>query len=439
MANPSVSSSPKMKSTLSLFDVVCIIVGVIVGSGIFQTPPMIAGWVGTPVMILFVWFLGGFLSLVGALCYAELATTYPREGGDYWYLNRAYGGWAGFLFAWAKLLVIRTGSIASISYILANYATELYAFPHSTLIYALSAVILLTLVNCLGIREGKYTQDILTVAKIIGLIGIFIVAIFVRSPNPQPMQDFELTAGGFFLALIFVQFTYGGWNECAYVAAEVRNPKKNILRSLVLGTVLVTVIYLLLNAAFIYALGVEKLANSEAVAADVFSLWLGPLGARLVSALVVISTLGAVNGYILTGARISYALGSEHKIFSFMGYWNERHGTPIVALITQGVIVSILVCSGRFEVLIKYTTPAHWFFFLMTGVSLFILRYKDKDIERPYRVFLYPITPIIFILSCAMLFYSGLNYAGTTALIGFVIVLAGLPVYYFSNWLAKKS
>jgi amino acid transporter len=174
------------------------------------------------------------------------------------------------------------------------------------------------------------------------------------------------------------------------------------------------------------------------VASDVLTRAWGSTGGRIVSALIMISTLGAVNGYVLTGARIYYAMGSEHALFSFMGGWHERSGTPIPALLTQGVITTVLVLSGQFETLIMYTTPAHWLFFVLTGISLFILRRKDRDLIRPYRVTGYPLTPILFIASSAMLTYSGLNYAGTSAIIGFLIVLAGLPFYFLSEALEKK-
>ncbi|MGI6454374.1 MAG: APC family permease [bacterium] len=427
-----------LKGTLSLFDVVCIIVGVIVGTGIFMTPPLIAGYLSSGSWILFLWFLGGLFSLIGALCYAELATTYPKAGGDYWYLTRAYGNWSGFLFAWTKLWVTGTGSIAAISYIVGEYATALLPFQYSNIIYSLIAVIGCTVINCLGIQQGKITQNILTIAKVIGLILVFLVAFLLESPENAAPPSFELTFGSFFMALIFVQFTFGGWNECAYIAAEVKNPSRNIVRSLVIGLFTVTTIYLLVNAAFIHALGVQGLAQSEAVAADVFIRFWGSTGGRIVSALILISALGAVNGYVLTGARIYYTMGHEHALFSFMGKWNDRLQTPIRALIVQGLITSVLVLSGQFEALIRYTTPAHWMFFVLTGISLFILRYRDSDIVRPYRVHFYPVTPIIFILSSGALFYSGLNYAGLSAIIGFLIVLAGLPFYFLSEKMEKR-
>ncbi len=382
---------------------------------------------------------GGALALVGSLCYAELATTYPRAGGDYWYLNRAYGSWAGFLFAWSKLLVIQTGSIAAIAYVAAAYASELYAFPHSQLVYALVAVIGCTIINCLGIREGKTTQNILTSAKVLGLVGITAVALFWRSPetNAEPLVR-EIGIGTFFIALIFVEFTYGGWNECAYIAAEVRSREKNILRSLVIGIFAVTLIYVAINAAFLWTLGAKGLSESEAAASDVLSLWFGPVGARLVSALVVVSALGAVNGYILTTARIGYALGTQHAPFAMMGKWNERLSTPTYALIAQGIVICILICSGKFEDLVMYTTPAHWTFCLMTAVALILLRYKDRDVDRPYRVHLYPIVPLIFIIYCAGMVYSGLNYAGRSSVVGFLIVFAGIPVYFLSNAFSKR-
>lgn len=419
-----------------MFDVASLIVGVIIGSGIFVLPSMVAGNAQTGEWILLAWLFGGALSFIGALCYAELATTYPHMGGDYWYLRFAYGRWAGFLLAWSKLWVIETGAIAVLANVFGIYATQLYAFPYSTAVYAAGAAIGCTIINCLGVTLSKTAQNLLTSAKVLGLIGVFLVALLVENPTPAtPVEGL----GSFRMALIFVLFAYGGWNECANIAAEVRDLKRNILRSLLLGLSVVTGVYLLLNASFLHALGPGGLAKSEAVAADVMSLWLGPTGARVVSALIVISTLGAVNGYIFTGARIYYALGTDHALFSLLGRWNPRFDVPINALLAECVIVCLLIFSGRFEDLVMYTTPAFWLFFTLTGISLFVLRYKDPDRERPYRVHFYPITPLLFIATCAMMFHSGLAYAGRYAFAGFLIVLAGLPFYFLSEWMGRKT
>ena len=298
---------------LTLFDSTCLIVGIIVGAGIYQTAPDVARGVGGAWGVLAIWLCGGALSLCGALGYAELATAYPREGGDYVYLGRAYGRWAGFLFGWAQLSVVRPGDIAVMAFVFGTYARSLYEpFAGSELFYAVAAVVLLTVINALGVREGKWTQNLLTILKLLGLLAIVGVA-FVGTPAPaarEPAGPLPVS-----LALILVLFTFGGWNEMAYVAAEVKDSRRNIVRALVIGTAAVTVLYLLVNAAFLHSLGYAGLTQSRAVAADTVAAVFPETGRRLISALICVSALGALNGLIFTGARISYAMGAEHRVF----------------------------------------------------------------------------------------------------------------------------
>ncbi|HOL96746.1 MAG TPA: amino acid permease [bacterium] len=441
------SAAIHLPKSFGVFDLVSIFVGIIIGSAIYQTPSTIAGILGSPVWIMVVWMLGGLLSFLGALVYAELASTYPREGGDYFFLHHAYGPWAGFLYAWGRMVVIHTGNIASMAYIAGNYGTGLAAFPHSQTVYALAAVILLTGINCLGIRQGKWTQNLLTSTKVIGLVGVIAVALFVRAAPAEAIEPVAseggITFGGLFMALIFVQFTFGGWSDCAFVASEVKNPERNILRSLLLGMALVTAIYLLVNVALMLALGVSGMAASHSVMADVLNLGFGRTGAGLLSALVILSALGSVNGMILTGARIFHAFGTDHTLFRFLGHWDQKKGAPLVAFLVQGIISAVMVLLGSFESLIIYTTAAHWIFLSGVGASLFVFRYREPGVTRPYRVHLYPFIPILYIASCLMLVYSSLTYANTVApygaLIGFLLVLSGLPFYWLSNFYQESK
>jgi amino acid transporter len=248
--------------------------------------------------------------------------------------------------------------------------------------------------------------------------------------------------GSFALAMIFILWTYGGWNETAYVAAEIKDPQRNIPRALLLGTGLVTLIYLVINAASLYGLGFEKIRSSQAVAADILSVSFGNSGATLMVILVAVSALGAVSGQIFTGARIGYALGRDHSALSLLGSWSERFGTPSWALFVQGVItlVLIVVFGSRegFETLIKYTAAVFWFFFFLTGLSVFVLRRKDRERPRPYRVIGYPLTPLIFCLSSLYMLYGSLSYAPQESLWGGMILLAGLPLYWLSSKRANK-
>jgi APA family basic amino acid/polyamine antiporter len=426
------------KRQLTLFDSTSIIVGIIIGAGIYEATPTIAAAAGSSAMLLGVWLLGAFLSLVGALCYAELGTAYPREGGDYVYLTRAFGRPLGFLFAWAQLWVVRPGSIGAMAYIFARYANQLVPLggnwvtanaelpplteAQALLVYALASILILSFINILGVREGKWTQNILTTTKVIGLLIVFAIGLWVVVPNGQPapvaLAAEDSSQTNFKLAMIFVLFAYGGWNEMAYVAAEVRNPQRNILNALILGTVAVGVVYLLVTLAFLHALGYQGVAESQAVAAEVLKPALGDWGARFISALICISALGAVNGQIFTGARIYYAMGKDHRLYAKLGQWSARFGTPVWSLVIQALITAVLVVGfglteNGFESMVKFTTPVFWFFLLLVGVGLFVLRYREPDVARPYRVPGYPITPILFCLSSLFMVYSSLAYAVT--------------------------
>lgn len=434
-------SAPKKE--LSLFDSTCIIVGIIIGVGIYQVAPDVAKgaycWWG----ILVIWLIGGLLSLFGAMGYAELATAYPQEGGDYVYLSRAYGRWAGYLFGWIQLAIVRPGDIAVIAFAFAMYARTIYdpfagsLIPYSQRIYAGAAVAILTGINILGVKGGKWTQNILTTVKVLGLLAIVGVAVVAPqgSPAVETFEPFPVS-----LALIFVLFTFGGWNEMAYVAAEVKNPRRNIVRALVLGSTVVIVLYLLMNGAFLYTLGYEGLATSKAAATDCVLKIFPETGGRLISVLVCISALGAVNGLIFTGARISYALGAEHRCFSILGRWHGRTGTPIWALSVQGAIsVALIIIFGSFVDVILYTAIAVYSFYLATSLSVIVLRYKEPKAERPYRVTGYPITTLIFCAVCVFLIYSAVSYAWNEKRGSLILLLVILLVGAFLYWLTEIS
>ena len=425
------------KKELSVFDSTCIIVGIMIGAGIYETAPTIAACMGSWISMLGVWLAGGLLALTGALCYAELATTYPHEGGDYVYLGRAYGNWAGYLFGWCQLAVIRPGDIALMAFIFSRYAQQIFQFTHSGLIYATSIIILLTVINVVGVRQGKWTQNFLTVIKALGLLAIIVVGILAPDVPPS-VQSGTFTIGGLKLAIILVLFTYGGWNEMAYVAAEVRRPRRNIIRALVIGTTAVTVLYVLVNGAFLHALGYVRMAASEAVAVETIATVFPKTAARAISILICISTLGAVNGLIFTGARISYAMGAKHTLFRGIGRWNHYFGTPMWALIAQACLSLVIVLiAGSFIDTILYTAPAVWLFFLATGFSVFVLRHKNPEILRPYKITGYPVTPIIFCTCSVFMFYSCMSYAFMKNPVGLLIsasvLLAGVLVYWLTD------
>jgi len=444
---------------LNLFDSTCIIVGIIVGAGIYRTAPNVAAGAGSAGGVLLFWAVGGLLSLFGAFAYAELASAYPRQGGDYVYLTRAYGRPAGFMFGWTQLAVVRPGDIAGMAFIFAIYAQSVYnplagvlpaapgelpleefsletfferlVTPDVLRIYAVGAVLVLTLINVWGVRQGKWTQNLLTVVKILGLLAI--VAVAFVAPRGEPIM---LPATSFppEIALIFVLFTFGGWNEMAYVAAEVKNPGRNIVRALVLGTLAVTALYLLVNWAFIYALGYNGLRSSDAVAVHVVQKAFPHIGFRLVGALVCISALGAVNGLIFTGARISYAVGAEHRAFRGLGRWDPKRETPARALLLQGALaILLIVVLSSFVDAIIYTAAAVYLFYLATNLAVIVLRFKEPNAERPYRVTGYPVTTLVFSAVCGFLIYGAFNYKPLISSIALGIILLGLPIYWLTS------
>jgi len=439
---------------LTLFDSTSIIVGIIIGAGIYESTPLIAQNVPGVYGLLGAWLLGGFLSFVGALCYAELATAYPRAGGDFVYLTRSFDRPIGFLFAWAQLWVVRPGSIGAMAFIFARYADHLVplrigqADSNGLLVYAAGSVLVLSVINLLGVKQGKWTQNILTTAKVLGLLLVAVVGLFfsATSSTPPPAASAEPSSPSFGLAMIFVLFAFGGWNEMAYVGAEVRDPKKNILRALTLGTVAVAAIYILLTLAFLHALGLEGVRNSEAVAAEVLDLGLGGWGDRLISVLICISALGAINGQIFTGARIYYAMGKEHPLFAVLGQWNARLGTPVWSLVVQGAITLAVIlgfgwmgADEGFKRMVIFTTPVFWIFLVMVGQSLFVLRRHEPHTPRPYRVPLYPIPPILLCLSSLYMVFTSVDYAlkpdyrSYEAFWSIGLLLAGMIMCFFDR------
>lgn len=422
------------RPALRFVDAVAITVGIVIGAGIFRTPQLVAANSSSRAGVLLAWAAGGLVSLVGALCYAELATTYPHAGGDYHYLTRAFGRRLSFLFAWARMSVIQTGSIALLSFVFGDYMSQLLPLgEYSSALYAALTVVALTGLNITGVRQGTMTQNLLTIVEVLGVLLIIGVAL-TAAPAAAPAIVAEGAGGAssasFGLVMVFVLLTYGGWNEAVYVSAELRGGRRQIALALIVSILIITTLYLLVNYAYLYALGLEGTAKSETIAADVMRRGIGESGAILISVLVAVSALTSANATVLTGARTNYALGRDFSPFAFLGKWNERAGTPTNALIVQGAVALLLVILGAwtrkgFETIVEYTAPVFWFFFLLTGISLFVLRRKEPDVLRPFRVPLYPLTPLVFCLTSAYLLYSSLAYTGVGALVGLAVLAAG--------------
>lgn len=430
---------------LGLWDAVSIIIGIVIGAGIYETPPLILANVSSPAAALGAWLAGGALSLVGAACYAELASTYPRSGGDYVYLSRAFGPLAGFLFGWAQLSVILTGSIGMMAYVFSDYTVALTGAPAGHgMWWAAAAVLALTLLHVFGVSLGTRAQNLLTGAKILGVLSVVAAGAWLEWQREAPRAALAPTSSGasFGLAMVLVLYTFGGWNDAAFVAAEVRERRKNLPRALLGGTLAVTLIYVLMNAAFLVALGFDAARSSRAIARDVFVSAFGAGGGAAISVLVMISALGAASALIFTGSRLHAALGRDYSILSRLGAWHPRLGSPALALLAQFAITLILIGvagsgfgrrHGGFDALLSATAPVFWSFFLLTGLALFRLRRRDPQRARPFRVPLYPVTPLLFCATCAYMLYSSIDYAGTLTLLGLVPLVAGIPLYFASK------
>lgn len=437
------SAQTKPAKTLSTFDVVAIVVGVVIGASVFRTPSLVAESIGSAGGVLLVWLLGAGVSLIGALCYGELATAYPHAGGDYHYLHRAFGGRLAFLFAWARMVVIQTGSIALLAFVFGDYASQLWDLgAFSSARYAAGAIVVLTGLNAVGVRLGKGAQRWLTAATIGGLLVVAAVGLFM-APEPASFEGMMRLEGGglqegFGMAMVFVLLTYGGWNEAAYVSAELRDIRRNMIRALLISLGLIGMLYLLVNLAFLRGLGLEGMSGTDAVAADLMRTAFGEPGAQVLSLLVAAAALSSTNATIFTGARTNFALGRDFALFAFLGRWRPRAETPANALFVQGGIALALVGVGAatrqgFEAMVDYTAPVFWFFFFLTGCALFVLRWKEPAVPRPFRVPLYPLTPLAFCAASLYMLWSSIAYTGIGALLGVAVLLAGIPLVLLSR------
>jgi amino acid transporter len=359
----------------------------------------------------------------------------------------------GFLFGWAQLAVIRPGSIGALAYIFADCGANLWALNGpEKLVLAVGSVLALTVINVLGVTLGKNTQNLLTVAKLAGLVLIVVVGFgWGQGLGSTAEGPYDGKASWFAGAMIFALWSYSGWHEAAYIVAEVRNSRRNIPLALIVGTTVVTLIYLAVNAAFLYGLGFER-ARGAKVPEEVLSLAWGGYGSRAISILIMISALGAINGMIFTTARIYSEFGQDHRLFQPLSKWSRRWGTPVRALVTQACLtlallvgVSIWVSlsaqpniSEGFDKMVEVTAAVFWLFFLLTGVSLFILRAKDPDQARPFKVPGYPVVPLVFCLSCAYMVYGSIAYARWGSLVGLGILMLGVIFYFLPKKINRQ-
>ncbi len=434
-AEPKKAAAPAQ--TLSVWDATMITVGIVIGAGIFQTPALVANIAGSPGWMLGAWVLGGLLSFVGALTYAELATAYPSAGGDYSFLTRAYGRNVSFLFAWARSLVIVTGSIALLGFILGDYLTRLHSLgAYSSAIYAALATVLLTAVNIVGLRSSSRLQNVLTILEIGGVLFVA-AAGFMLEPSEVAASSSEGTSvGAFGLAMVFVLLTFGGWNEAAYVSAEVRGGPPAIVKSLLMSIAIITLVYIVFVIGVTHGLGYEGLKQTEALGVDIVQRAIGETGSQIIGIFVAIAALTSMNSTMLVGARTNYSVAHDWPVFRFMGGWRGERSAPVAGFLVQAAIALALIFFGAlekdgFSTMVEFTAPVFWFFFMLAGIAVFVLRRKDPNAHRPFRVPLYPILPGIFVITCAYLFYSSITYAQSqnAAWVALAVMASGVAVW----------
>lgn len=412
-------------------------VGLVVGIGIFRTPSIVAANVESELAFIGVWVAGGIVTLIGALCYAELSAAHPHAGGEYHFLSRAYGKPMAVLFGWARASVIQTGAIAGVAFVLGDYAARIFPLgAHGPALYAGLAIVVFTGINVAGTLQSKTLQVVITMVEIGAVVAIIAFGLFGSPGSAPEVEALAPGSAAIGMAMIFVLLTYGGWNEAAYLTGELKDAPRNIARVLVLGTVVLTALYVLTNIALLSILGLDGLRASEAVAADMMGLVAGPPGALIVSLAIVVAAVSTLNATIFTGGRVYFAMARDLTLMPRIGEWDERGSNPANGLIAQGIVALALVGMGAatrngFQAMVDYTAPVFWGFLLLTGIAVFVLRLREPKRVLPYKVPLYPLTPILFCLTCAYMLHASLAYTGVSALIGLAVLAAGLPLLFF--------
>ena len=444
MSSPTLVVTEAPRPLLRPVDVIAITVGIVIGAGIYKTPSMVAGVTGDVGWAIVAWALGALVALAGALCYAELATAYPHAGGDYYFLTRAFGRNTSFLYAWARSTVINSGSIALLAFVFGDYMSTVFPLgPASGAIWAAAIVVALTLLNIAGLRASAGTQNLLLFVEVGGLLAVALAAFLAPPVAASSPAAFTTTPalGMFGLAMVFVLLTYGGWNEAAYVSAEIRGGPRAIVWALVISLAIIAAVYLLVNVALLSGLGLKGLADSKAAGAEVMERAFGPAGRTALGLFVAVAALTSINATMIVGARTNYAMGRDWPALRFMGGWHATRGTPVAAFLVQGVIALALVGFGAlqhdgFEAMVEFTAPVFWSFLLLVGIALFVLRARDGDAERPFRVPLFPFTPIVFCASCAWLAYSSITYAASrnSVHISLLVMAAGVVALLLARW-----
>ena len=414
------SAAPaNMLRVLHPFSAVALIVGIVIGAGIFKTPSLVAGISGDAGWALVLWMAGALISIAGALCYAELCTAYPNAGGDYHFLHRAFGRNISFIYGWSRATIINTGSIALLAFVFGDYMSTLVNLgAYSSAIWALLIVVILTVVNLAGIHASSRMQTWLTLTEIVGLLAVVAAGFWVDAPASGTLQWFAQAPAPaqWGLCLVFVLLTFGGWNEAAYISAELKGGPRTMVRVILASMLTLTVIYLLVNTALLLGLGLNGLSQSKTAAGDLLGLAFGPWAQKALGLFVAIAALTSINATMFVGARTNFAVGSDWKALRKLGQWQLDIGSPKQALTLQALISMGLIALGTqeadgFSAMVEFTAPVFWGFLFLVGLALLWLRKTDPSTPRPFKVPLYPVLPLIFCAACAWLTYSSVTYA----------------------------
>jgi APA family basic amino acid/polyamine antiporter len=436
-AEKSAAAPTQLARRLGLFDATMLVMGGIIGSGIFMNPSVVARQVSSPILILGVWAFGGLIALAAAFIWAELAALRPDVGGQYAYLREAFHPSVAFLYGWALLLVIQSGGMAAVAVTFARYFLELTQIPLSGNQIAALALAALTLINCLGVRAGGTVQSFLMVLKILALLALILCGFLFAAPQPQesaqiaqPFSSSLLPSIG--AAMVPVLFSYGGWQTATFVAGEIREPRRNLPRALLIGVIGVVLLYLLVSAACLYVLNPEGLAKTTTPASDVMRFALGPAGAKLIAAGIAISTLGFLSQGMLTAPRVYFAMADDRLFFKNVARVSERTQAPIVAIALQGLLAIVIAFWGRYEQILSYVVSVDFIFFGLTALCLFRLHRKNPT--TGIKVPGHPVTTALFAAICWIVVANTVYREPENTLIGLGILLAGIPVYLFWKW-----
>jgi APA family basic amino acid/polyamine antiporter len=427
----------KLAKELSLYGLIMVAIGSCIGSGIFVTPSQIAGLIPSSSLILLVWALGGIITLTGALTFSEMGSIFPKAGGIYVFLKEAYGGWLGFLYGWAYLIIITSGSIAVLALAFSYYLSFFIPMDQTMkIIIGIVTIILLTTLNVFRAKYGEIFSIIFTGLKILGIL-IIIGSGFIFGDSSLSFRNISLVASSntglsnFGVALTGVLFSYGGWQHASFLAGETKNPSRNVPVAMITGAVIIIFIYLLVNTSYMLLLPVTDIVSSEKVAAEAVTTIL-PFGGMLVAGIIAISTFGTIGIYTLSTPRIYYAMASDGLFFRSISKVHPVYKTPVNAIIVQSVwSIVLLMFWGTLENLITYTVSIEWIFFTLAAAGIFIFRKKLKNIERPYKTLGYPITPLIFIVINTLFVINIMINKPLHVAIGFIFLLLGVPVYLF--------